>query len=85
MFGALYTVTSRKLSVPQTLEAFIKEAGLDTDAATTSPGDWTLEKVLEEKQQYDTSLKYEKRSNEGDQGWTLPGVLFRYLPTFVEP
>lgn len=56
----------------QTLEAFLSEAGLSEDAATTQPGDWTIETIIEEKRQFDTSLHFEKKSNEENQGWSLP-------------
>lgn len=56
----------------QTLEAFLSEAGLPEDAATTNAGDWTIETIIEEKRQFDTSLQFEKKSNEENQGWSLP-------------
>ena len=44
------------------------------DAGATGAGDWTIEKILEEKRQYDASIVYEKTSGEEtDGGWTLPG------------
>jgi hypothetical protein len=58
----------------QTLDAFLKEAGLPPNAGATHPGDWTIEKILEEKKQYDASLVYERVSGKDeDQSWTLPG------------
>ena len=56
----------------QTLDAFLSEAGLSEEASTTNPGDWTIEKILEEKKQFDTSLAFEKKANDGNQGWSLP-------------
>ena len=48
------------------------EAGLSEDAVTLNEGDWTIEKILEEKKQYDASLTYEKKGDDSDQGWSLP-------------
>ena len=56
----------------KTLEAFLRETNLTEKAATTNPGDWTLEKLIEEKVQFDTSLNFEKKNNEASHGWTLP-------------
>ncbi|EXJ87103.1 hypothetical protein A1O3_04061 [Capronia epimyces CBS 606.96] len=55
-----------------TLEAFLAEAGLPEDAAVTKPGDWTIEKILEEKKQFDTSLAFERSGDDHDTGWSLP-------------
>lgn len=58
----------------QTLEAFLKEAGLPPDAGATASGDLTLEKILEEKRQYDASVVYEKiGGKEDDGGWAVLG------------
>ena len=57
----------------QTYGAFVKEAGLPDDAGTTGPGDWTIEQILEEKKQYDSSLSFEKKPTENVHGWKLPG------------
>lgn len=56
----------------KTLEAFLKETNLSEEVATTNTGDWTLEKLIAEKVQFDTSLKFERRDNEVSQGWTRP-------------
>jgi WD40 repeat protein len=37
-----------------------------------NPGDWTIEKIIEEKQQYDASLKFERKGDEEDVGWPSP-------------
>jgi hypothetical protein len=64
----------RTLIVFQTLDAFLKEAGLPPDAGTTASDDWTVEKILEEKRQYDASIVYEKVSGEETtRKWSLPG------------
>ena len=59
--------------IVQTLETFVQEAGLKPDAGTTEPGDWTIERILEEKKQYDTSLNYEKHIDQTGNGWSVPG------------
>jgi hypothetical protein len=67
----------------QTLDAFLKEAGLPPDAGTTGPNDWTIEKVLEEKTQYEASLVYEKVPGEDeDLGWSLPGEEYEFVCLF---
>lgn len=66
----------------QTLEAFLKEAGLPEDAGTTNPGDWTIEKILEEKKQYDLSLAFEKKGDDRLTGWPLPAPSKAFEPDF---
>lgn len=56
----------------RTLEAFLKETNLPEQAATTNQGDWSLEKLLEEKVQFDTSLNFERKDDRGSRGWTQP-------------
>jgi WD40 repeat protein len=56
----------------QTLGAYLTEAGLPEDAGDTKPGDWTIEQILEEKTQYDSSLAFERQGEEGNSGWPLP-------------
>jgi WD40 repeat protein len=56
----------------ETLDIFLKETNLEETVATTNAGDWTLEKLLEEKIQFDTSLTFEKRDLNTDVGWTRP-------------
>ena len=51
----------------------IKEAGLEPDAGTTHAGDLTIEKILEEKKQFDASLAFEKTPDSVTRGWTSPG------------
>ncbi|KAA6415414.1 MAG: hypothetical protein FRX48_00129 [Lasallia pustulata] len=55
-----------------TLEAFIKEAGLPPDAGTLNKGDLTIEKILEEKKIFDLSIRFEKFGDGDALGWTLP-------------
>jgi len=56
----------------RTLEAFLKETNLPEQAAATNKGDWTLEKILEEKVQFDTSLNFERKDDGESRGWTQP-------------
>ncbi|KIX98857.1 uncharacterized protein Z520_05318 [Fonsecaea multimorphosa CBS 102226] len=56
----------------KTLEAFLAEAGLPEEAAITNPGDWTIEKIIEEKKQFDASLAFEKKGDDADVGWPTP-------------
>ncbi|KAK4695198.1 hypothetical protein P7C71_g2509, partial [Lecanoromycetidae sp. Uapishka_2] len=57
-----------------TLEAFIREAGLPPDAGTIATGDLTIEKILEEKKVFDLSLNFEKVGvGEEEKRWSLPG------------
>jgi hypothetical protein len=58
----------------QTLNAFIGEAGLSQDAGDTEGGDLTLETLLDEKNKFDLSLRFEKLGVEDDKlGWSRPG------------
>ena len=62
----------------ETLNAFIGEAGLDPDVGSTSSGDnVTLEQILQEKQSYDLTMRFEKLGvADAQKAWRLPG---RYL------
>jgi len=66
----------------QTLEAFLQEAGLSEDAGgITGPDDWTIEKILEEKKQYDASLAFEKKDNgRAEEGWSYPSPSTPVVP-----
>ncbi|KAL2007923.1 hypothetical protein VTN00DRAFT_7905 [Thermoascus crustaceus] len=72
----------RSNNYTQTLDAFIREAGLPPDAGqvsgragSRSVDGWTIEGVIEEKKAFDQSLKFE-RYGEGDDGqeekWSVP-------------
>jgi len=50
----------------------LKEANLSENLVTLSHENWTLEKLLEEKIQFDTSLNFERKDNDVVQGWTRP-------------
>ncbi|KAA8643547.1 hypothetical protein EYZ11_008852 [Aspergillus tanneri] len=61
----------------QTLEAFIREAGLPTDAGHISgeKDDWTIERVLDEKRAFDQSANFERYgdSEKENDAWSSPG------------
>ncbi|KAK5153023.1 hypothetical protein LTR04_006291 [Oleoguttula sp. CCFEE 6159] len=60
----------------ETLEIFLKEAGLPLDAGSASKGDLTIEKILEEKKTFDLSVSFEKLGKDDDEkGWRLPDGL----------
>lgn len=66
-----------------TLNTFIREAGLSTDVgqADTGSNDWTIEGVLEEKTAYDKSVNFERyNEDEKKDVWTVPGMSFSLLP-----
>lgn len=48
------------------------EAGLSEDAVTLKPGDWTIEKILGEKKQYDASVAFERKGDDAEIGWPAP-------------
>lgn len=62
----------------ETLETFIREAGLPADVGQTSGDDsiqWTIQSLLEEKRAFDHSVNFErygKDSKETDL-WSVPG------------
>lgn len=57
----------------QTLDAFLQEAGLPSDAGTASRNSFTIEKLLDEKKTFDLSVKFEKLGSDGenDDAWSL--------------
>lgn len=61
----------------ETLDAFIREAGLPPDVGQTSDKDpnWTIEAVLQEKKTFDQSVNFERYGeDEKDKNvWSLPG------------
>ncbi|MCJ1261944.1 hypothetical protein MMC22_001813 [Lobaria immixta] len=69
-----------------TLEAFLAEAGLPSEAGTVVKGDLTIEKILEEKRIFDLSLNFEKLGvSDADREWSLPApthpVMVQTLPS----
>ncbi|KZF25014.1 hypothetical protein L228DRAFT_258495 [Xylona heveae TC161] len=70
----------------ETLDAFIKEAGLPQDAGTQQPGDLTIEKVLQEKKVFDLSVNFEKVGlDSSNDKWTVKApsipIALTTLPT----
>lgn len=71
----------RSNNYTQTLDTFIREAGLSADAGQTTSGkdnggnNWTIEGVLEEKKTFDTSVNFERYGgDEQDKDvWSVPG------------
>lgn len=69
----------------ETLDAFLREAGLPANAGQIRGKDeqdsWTIESVLDEKRAFDKSVSFE-RYNESDQGkdfWSVPGICHPHL------
>ena len=79
--GALVARFLRSNNYTQTLDIFIREAGLSPDVGQTTGKDdsgdntWTIEGVLEEKKTYDKSINFERHGNEGkgNNAWSVPG------------
>jgi hypothetical protein len=68
----------RSYDYAETLEAFIREAGLDADAGQSSGDDtdeWTIQSLLEEKKKYDQNVNFERYGEENQQStlWSEPG------------
>lgn len=71
----------RSNNYTQTLDTFIREAGLAADAGQISgkEGDrdnnWTIEGVLEEKKTFDTSINFERygEDKQDKDVWSEPG------------
>lgn len=59
---------------------FLQETSLTEKSAITNPGDWTLEKLIEEKIQFDTSLNFERSSSEASKQWTQPAPSKAHSP-----
>lgn len=62
----------------ETLQAFIREAGLAPDAGQASGDDThnlTIQSLLEEKKAYDHSVSFERLGNESREifSWRIPG------------
>ncbi|KAF7121927.1 hypothetical protein CNMCM5793_009481 [Aspergillus hiratsukae] len=67
----------RSNNYTETLNVFIREAGLAADAGQpdgkADKSEWTIEGVLEEKKVFDESVKFERyRQNEEKDVWTVP-------------
>lgn len=62
----------------ETLEAFIREAGLPRDVGQTSEEpNWTIEGILQEKKTFDQSLNFERygEDEKNKDLWSEPGEL----------
>lgn len=76
--SALVARFLRANSYSETLQAFIREAGLPSDLGQTSGDDtnnWSIQSLLEEKKAFDHSVSFErygKDSKENDH-WSVPG------------
>lgn len=72
----------RSNNYTDTLNTFIREAGLSADVGRTGEDDnesnsWTIEGVLEEKQAFDKSVNFERyHENEKKDVWSVPGMSF---------
>lgn len=70
----------------QSYNAFITEAGLPEDAGSVSKGDLTLEVLLEEKRNFDVSVKFEKLGvTDGQHGWTAEGDRLQHRTKIWRP
>lgn len=61
----------------ETLQAFIREAGLSADVGQVSGDDtnnWSIQTLLEEKKVFDHSVNFERYGNNTKENdlWTLP-------------
>lgn len=63
----------------ETLEAFIREAGLPDDVGQTNDKDpnWTIEGILQEKKTFDQSVNFERYGEDEKKKdvWSEPGEL----------
>ena len=74
----------------ETLNAFIREAGLPADAGQVTDNkegnNWTIESVLEEKKAFDQTLGFERYGENERDEWSIPGELLylsRYMNTYI--
>ncbi|RMD39226.1 hypothetical protein DV735_g5908, partial [Chaetothyriales sp. CBS 134920] len=77
-------------SYTQTLEAFLREAGLSQSSVSLNEDDLTIEKILEEKRQLDASLAYEKKAGDDEDEdeaarWTTPAPTVPHAPPSLTP
>ena len=66
----------RSNNYAETLNAFIREAGLPADAGQVTDSkenNWTIESVLEEKKAFDQTLGFERYGEEEKDEWSVPG------------
>ncbi|OGM45500.1 hypothetical protein ABOM_006511 [Aspergillus bombycis] len=66
----------RSNNYAETLDAFIREAGLPADAGQVTDNkegnNWTIESVLEEKKAFDQTLGFERYGEEAKDEWSVP-------------
>ena len=85
--SALVARFLRSNNYTQTLDTFIREAGLSADVGQTSGKDdsgdntWTIEGVLEEKKAYDKSINFERygEDEKGNGAWSAPGECHYFI------
>jgi molybdopterin-biosynthesis enzyme MoeA-like protein len=67
----------RSNNYSQTLDAFIREAGLPADVGQTDDKgpNWTIEGVLQEKKTFDQSVNFERYADDDKKkdAWSQPG------------
>lgn len=76
--GALVVRFLRTNNYTDTLQAFLREAGLPSDVGQTSGDDtnnWTIQSLLEEKKAFDHSVNFERYGQESKENdlWSTPG------------
>ena len=76
--SALVARFLRANNYTDTLQAFIREAGLPPDAGQASGDDtnnWTIQKLVEEKKTFDHSINFERygQDTKEDDQWRIPG------------
>lgn len=85
--GALVARFLRTNNFTDTLQAFLREAGLPSDVGQTFGDDtnnWTIQSLLEEKKAFDHSVDFERYGQESKENvlWSTPG---EYWPQVAEP
>jgi hypothetical protein len=81
--SALVARFLRSYDYAETLEAFIREAGLDPDVGQSSGDDtnnWTIQSLIEEKHTYDQTVNFERYGEDNQESalWSEPGE-FRFF------
>lgn len=76
--SALVARFLRTNNYTDTLQAFLREAGLPLDVGQTSGDDtnnWTIQTLLEEKKAFDHSVNFERYGKESKENdlWSTPG------------
>lgn len=88
LVGLLVARFLRTNNYTETLDAFLREAGLPSDAGETTEnelasepagaGQWTLEGIIQEKKKFDQSLTFERHdeSTSANDQWTSLGTFY---------